>query len=73
MTNAIRVSAVVLVGALAVSSAQAILGPADNYGGLVSFQYMVPLCAVLALIFGLMYAADRRSGGYSVKRIGAEA
>jgi MFS family permease len=57
----------------AVSSAQAILGPADNYGGLVSFRYMVPLCAVLALIFGLMYAADRRSGGYSVKRIGAEA
>ena len=56
-----------------VSRAQAILGPADNYGGRISFLYVVPLCGVLALIFGGMYLKDRASGGYTVQRIGAEA
>ena len=51
--------------------AAAILGPADNYGGRVSFLYMVPLCAILALIFGTMYLRDRRTGGYTVREIGA--
>ncbi len=54
-----------------VADAQAILGPADNYGGKVSFRYVVPLCGVLLLIFGVMYARDRSAGGYRVERIGA--
>lgn len=53
-----------------VGEAQALLGPADNYGGRISFRYMVPLCAILALVFGVMFMRDRRSGGYSVERIG---
>ena len=52
-----------------VSEAQAILGPADNYGGKISFRYVVPLCAILALIFGTLYVQDRKAGGYRVKRI----
>lgn len=52
-----------------VEQAQAILGPADNYGGKVSFLYVVPLCALLALIFGALYVRDRASGGYQVLRI----
>jgi len=56
-----------------VSAAQAILGPADNYGGRISFLYVVPLCGVLALIFGAMYMKDRASGGYTIEKIGAEA
>jgi hypothetical protein len=54
-----------------VAEAQAVLGPADNYGGLISFRYVVPLCGVLVLIFGTLYMRDRRGGGYVVERIGA--
>ncbi len=54
-----------------VEEAQSVLGPADNYGGLISFRYVVPLCGVLTLIFGMMYTRDRRGGGYVVERIGA--
>lgn len=53
-----------------VTGAQAILGPADNYGGKISFRYMVPLCAILTLIFGVLYARDRSYGGYRPKGIG---
>ena len=52
-----------------VGEAQAILGPADNYGGRGSFRYVVPLCAVLALIFLGLYSADKRAGGYRVESI----
>jgi fucose permease len=57
----------------AVARAQAILGPADNYGGRISFRYVVPLCGVLMIIFGVMYARDKAAGGYKVTRIQAEA
>jgi len=53
-----------------VAEAQSVLGPADNYGGLISFRYLVPLCGVLMLIFGTLYVRDRRGGGYMVERIG---
>ncbi len=52
-----------------VAEAQAILNPADNYGGKISFRFMVPLCGILLLLFGFMYAQDRRVGGYRVKSI----
>ncbi|MCY3810148.1 MAG: MFS transporter [Gemmatimonadetes bacterium] len=44
----------------AVGRAQAALGPAENRGGLISFRYLVPLCGVLALVFGILYMRDRR-------------
>ncbi|NND70943.1 MAG: MFS transporter [Rhodothermales bacterium] len=47
----------------------AILGPADNYGGRISFRYVVPLCGVLAIIFLLLFLGDRKRGGYQVVRI----
>ena len=53
-----------------VTRANAILGPADNYGGRVSFRYIVPFTSALILIFGLLYARDRRAGGYRAVRIG---
>ena len=55
-----------------VGRANAILGPADNYGGRVSFRRLVPITAVLILIFGLIRMRDRRAGGYRAVRIGAE-
>ena len=54
-----------------VDEARAVLGPADNYGGRISFRYVVPLCGALALIFGALYARDRRAGGYRVRRVEA--
>jgi hypothetical protein len=56
-----------------VGEAQAILGPADNYGGKLSFRWVVPLCGILTLIFGALYARDRATGGYRVERIGVGA
>lgn len=58
--NALRAIGASAAPALA-DRANAILGPADNYGGRVSFLYVVPLCGVLALIFGALYLRDRRS------------
>lgn len=49
--------------------ALAILGPADNYGGRISFRYIVPLCGILLLIFGTLYIRDRRAGGYRARSI----
>jgi len=54
-----------------VGSANAILGPADNFGGKISFRYVAPLGGILLLIFGTMYVRDRSAGGYRVERIGA--
>jgi len=42
--------------------ARELLGPAEFAGGLLSFRYLAPLCAFLALVFGLLYAHDRRAG-----------
>ena len=36
----------------AVGQAQGLLGPSENYGGLLSFRYVVPMSAVLAIVFG---------------------
>jgi len=55
-----------------VSDAQAILGPADNYGGKMSFRYVVPLSALLTVIFAALWMRDRASGGYRVERIGLD-
>lgn len=51
------------------ATAQAILGPADSYGGRISFRYVTPLCLVLALMFGVLHLKGRAAGGYVVKRI----
>ena len=50
-----------------------ILGPAENYGGRVSFRYCVPLAVGVAVVFTLLWVNDRRKGGYRVERVGAGA
>ncbi len=42
-----------------VTGAQAILGPADNFGGRMSFRYVAPLCGVLVLIFAGLHLKSR--------------
>ena len=51
------------------SEAGAILGPADNYGGRISFRYIVPFTCLLIIIFGILYLRDRKAGGYKVRAI----
>ena len=52
-----------------VARAQELLGPAENYGGRVSFRYVAPLAAIIIAIFGILYARDRRAGGYRPVRL----
>jgi hypothetical protein len=52
-----------------VGRVQALLGPAENYGGRTSFRYCIPLAAIAALVFAVLYAYDRKRGGYRVERV----
>lgn len=52
-----------------VAEAGAILMPADNYGGRISFRQLVPLCGVLFCIFLFLFIRDRQSGGYKIVEI----
>ena len=67
--NALRALISSGAGPAVVDRAQALLGPADNYGGRISFRYVTPLCGILFLSFGALYLRDRRAGGYRVTRI----
>ena len=52
-----------------IGEAQAILGPAEASGGQQSFRYVAPAALLLILVFGLMYAADRKRGGYRAVKL----
>ena len=56
----------------AVANVQALLGPAENFGGRTSFRRLVPFAAVAAVIFALLWVNDRRKGGYRAQRIDEE-
>jgi fucose permease len=56
----------------AVSKVQAVLGPAENYGGRSSFRACVPLAAIAAVVFAMLYVNDRRRGGYRVERLAGD-
>ena len=70
--NALRAIISSGVEAPVVAQAQALLGPAENYGGRISFRYVAPLALIIVAIFGVLYTRDRRAGGYRVERIGLE-
>lgn len=52
-----------------IDRAAAVLGPADNYGGRLSFRYIVPFTCLLIIVFGLLYLRDRQAGGYRAEHI----
>lgn len=56
-----------------VGEAAAILGPAEATGGQQSFRYVAPAALLLILVFGAMYAADRKRGGYRAVKLEAAA
>ncbi len=52
-----------------VDKAGSLLGPAENYGGRMSFRYVAPLSIIIIIIFGILYYRDRKAGGYRIKEI----
>ena len=68
--NALRAAIGSGVDAPVIKEASAILNPADNYGGRLSFRKIAPSAIVLIVVFGFMYLNDRRKGGYKVEQIG---
>jgi sugar phosphate permease len=47
----------------------AVLLPADNYGGRMSFRYVAPFALVIIVVFGVLYLQDRARGGYRAERL----
>ncbi len=45
------------------------LGPADNYGGRMSFRYVAPFSLFIVVVFGLIYLRDRTRGGYKAQTL----
>ena len=52
-----------------VKEIKAVLNPADNYGGRMSFRYVAPFSIVIIIVFGILYWRDRKAGGYAVETI----
>jgi fucose permease len=67
--NALRSAISVAPYSEAAVSAKKILGPAENYGGKISFRRVAVLSILLTIIFGLMYHRDRKQGGYKAEII----
>jgi putative membrane-bound dehydrogenase-like protein len=56
-----------------VGEANAILQPAEAAGGQRSFRYVAPAALLLIVVFGMMYTADKRRGGYRAVKLEAAA
>jgi len=54
-----------------VGKVKAVLDPADNFGGRMSFRKIAPFAIIIIIVFGYLYIHDRRRGGYKVEKIGA--
>lgn len=57
----------------AAKAAQKELGPADNFGGRISFRRVAPFSIILIVVFGSLFLSDRMKGGYKVEKIMKEA
>lgn len=60
--NALRAAIRAAGDSDAAKQAKALLLPADNHGGLMSFRYVAPFAVVLVVVFGVLYARDRATG-----------
>jgi hypothetical protein len=54
-----------------VGKANDILQPAEAAAGQRSFRYVAPAALLLVVVFGVMFAGDRRRGGYRAVKIDA--
>jgi hypothetical protein len=67
--NALREAIAAASASPAATTAKGILGPAENYGGKISFRHVAPLALILALIFGVLYFRERARGGYTIVKL----
>jgi hypothetical protein len=67
--NAMRSAITVAPGSEAAQSAKKILGPAENYGGRISFRRVAPLSIILTIVFGILFFLDRKKGGYKAEKL----
>ncbi len=56
-------------GEAVVKEIKAVLNPADNYGGRMSFRYVAPFAIVIIIVFGVIYLRDRAAGGYKAEKL----
>jgi MFS family permease len=63
----LRLAASRAAGTALAQQAQPLLDGADNKSGLLSFRYLVPLAALVSLVFAFVVIADRRKGGYQAQ------
>ncbi len=56
---------------LVVEQAKALLNPADNYGGRLSFRTLAPIGFILIFVFGALFIRDRMAGGYKAEKLTA--
>ena len=63
-TKALRAIAATGLDRPVVEEAQAMLDPADNFGGRSSFEFLAPFGLILVGVFGFMFFRDRMTGGY---------
>ncbi|MFH1923520.1 MAG: MFS transporter [Planctomycetota bacterium] len=54
------------------NAANELLGPADNYGGRISFRWVALLSILLTVVFGVLYLRDRARGGYRVEKLSSK-
>jgi hypothetical protein len=70
--NALRSISSTLIDSPVVNEAGALLGPAENYGGRMSFRYVAPFAGLIALIFAVLFWQDKQRGGYRARKITEE-
>jgi fucose permease len=52
-----------------VGRAEALLGPAEAWGGQRALLLISPIVLIIMAVFGVMYLNDRRRGGYKAERL----
>lgn len=71
--NALRMASQLGGDSPVTREADDILGPAENYGGRVSFRYVASLNIILVILFGWLYLRDRAAGGFPIEHVGPKA
>ena len=55
----------------AAAKAGELMGPADNYGGRMSFRWLSPFSLIILAVFAVIYLNDKAKGGYKAERLAA--
>ena len=70
--NALRSAITVAPESDAARAAKELLGPAENYGGRISFRRVAMLSVLLTVIFGILYFRDLALGGYRAEKLASK-